>query len=40
MNNITYAVSVDVNNPIIPYNVYVANVLDSSVRYLEITLSR
>ena len=38
MNNITYAVSVDVNNPIIPYNVYVANVLDSSVRYLEITL--
>ena len=39
MNNITYAVSVDVNNPIIPYNVYVANVLDSNVRYLEITLS-
>ena len=38
MNNITYAVSVDVNNPIIPYNVYVANVLDSNVRYLEITL--
>ena len=38
MNNITYAVSVDVNNPIIPYNVYVASVLDSNVRYLEITL--
>ena len=38
MNNITYAVSVDVNNPIIPYNVYVANVLDSNFRYLEITL--
>ena len=38
MNNITYAVSVDVNNPIIPYNVYVANVLDLNVRYLEITL--
>ena len=38
MNDITYAVSVDVNNPIIPYNVYVANVLDSNVRYLEITL--
>ena len=38
MDNITYAVSVDVNNPIIPYNVYVANVLDSNVRYLEITL--
>lgn len=38
MNNITYAVSVDVNNPIIPYNVYVANVLDSNVRHLEITL--
>ena len=38
MNNITYAVSVDVNNPIIPYNVYVANVLDSNVRYLEIAL--
>lgn len=38
MNSITYAVSVDVNNPIIPYNVYVANVLDSNVRYLEITL--
>ena len=38
MNNITYAVSVDVNNPIIPYNVYVASVLDSNVRYLEVTL--
>ena len=38
MNDITYAVSVDVNNPIIPYNVYVASVLDSNVRYLEITL--
>ena len=38
MNNITYAVSVDVNSPIIPYNVYVASVLDSNVRYLEITL--
>lgn len=38
MNNITYAVSVDVNNPIIPYNVYVASVLDSNVRCLEITL--
>ena len=38
MNNIVYAVSVDVNNPIIPYNVYVASVLDSNVRYLEITL--
>ena len=38
MDNITYAVSVDVNNPIIPYNVYVASVLDSNVRYLEITL--
>lgn len=38
MNNITYAVSVDVNNPIIPYNVYVASVLDSNVRYLEMTL--
>lgn len=38
MNDITYAVSVDVNNPIIPYNVYVASVLDSNVRYLEVTL--
>ena len=38
MNDITYAVSVDVNNPVIPYNVYVASVLDSNVRYLEITL--
>ncbi len=38
MDNITYAVNVDVNNPIIPYNVYVASVLDSNVRYLEITL--
>ena len=38
MDDITYAVSVDVNNPIIPYNVYVANVLDLNVRYLEITL--
>ena len=38
MNDITYAVSVDVNNPIIPYNVYVASVLDSNIRYLEITL--
>ena len=38
MNDITYAVSVDVNNPTIPYNVYVASVLDSNVRYLEITL--
>ena len=38
MNDITYAVSVDVNNPIIPYNVYIASVLDSNVRYLEITL--
>lgn len=38
MNDITYAVSIDVNNPIIPYNVYVASVLDSNVRYLEITL--
>ena len=38
MDDITYAVSIDVNNPIIPYNVYVASVLDSNVRYLEITL--
>lgn len=38
MNDITYAVSVDVNNPTIPYNAYVASVLDSNVRYLEITL--
>ena len=38
MNDIAYAVSVDVNSPIIPYNVYVASVLDSNVRYLEVTL--
>lgn len=38
MNDITYGVNVDVNNPITSYNVYVASVSDSNIRYIEVAL--
>lgn len=38
MNDITYGVNVDVNNPITSYSVYVASVSDSNIRYIEVAL--